>query len=208
MSAVCKTLDVRSNKVKSLLEYCKNPDKTSCYRNGYANDCFGSIVDGQFRSDILVTGVKCDKDTAALQFRAAQDDYRYYHGTNEQHQPFEYTDKKTGETRTVVKKPVAAVHLIQSFNNRNIDPHLVHDIGVELVRRLGVQAVVCTHMNEPCLHNHIVINSYTSEHSKWACNLEERRRLRKLSDDIQREFGLRVTHKDPTKIPKKKSKKK
>ena len=48
---------------------------------------------------------------------------------------------------------------MQSFAPGEVTPELAHQIGLELAERLlGVQfqAVVSTHLNTRCIHNHIV----------------------------------------------------
>ena len=56
-------------------------------------------------------------------------------------------------------------HIIQSFAPGEGTPELIHAIGVEFVKRAfsGYEAVVATHLNTDCLHNHIVINAHNSE---------------------------------------------
>ena len=53
-------------------------------------------------------------------------------------------------------------HLVQSFAAGEVSPELAHQIGLEFADRLlggHFQAVVSTHLNTKCVHNHIVWNS-------------------------------------------------
>lgn len=57
------------------------------------------------------------------------------------------------------EKGVQGFHLVQSFAPGEISPELAHQIGMEFADRLlggKFQAVVSTHLNTKCIHNHIV----------------------------------------------------
>lgn len=50
-------------------------------------------------------------------------------------------------------------HLVQSFAASEVTPELAHQIGLEFADRLlhgNFQAVISTHLNTKCIHNHIV----------------------------------------------------
>lgn len=67
------------------------------------------------------------------------------------------------------EKGVQGFHLVQSFAPREISPELAHQIGMEFADRLlggKFQAVVSTHLNTKCIHNHIVWNSVSMETGK------------------------------------------
>lgn len=54
---------------------------------------------------------------------------------------------------------VQGFHLVQSFAAGEVTPELAHQIGLEFADRLlggNFQAVVSTHLNTKCIHNHIV----------------------------------------------------
>lgn len=54
---------------------------------------------------------------------------------------------------------VEGYHLVQSFAPGEVTPELAHQIGLELAKKLldgQFQAVVSTHLNTRCVHNHIV----------------------------------------------------
>ena len=54
---------------------------------------------------------------------------------------------------------VEGYHLVQSFAPGEATPELAHQIGLELAKKLldgQFQAVVSTHLNTRCIHNHIV----------------------------------------------------
>lgn len=217
MSAICKTIAIHSKSVQALVDYCEDKEKTNIGKKsqnqeglqtekdienalGYAANPLKTFIgadDGH--KQVLVSGVKCDPAMAPLEFKYMQEEYRANTNKTEVLEPIEVIDPRTGRTKTVQKKPVTAIHLIQSFKETGLDPQLVHQMGTELAERLGVQAVVCTHVNRDHLHNHIIINAYISEDRKWLDNLESRLQIREISDDIQREYGIPIVFEEPRK---------
>ncbi len=96
-------------------------------------------------------------------------------------------------------------HIIQSFAPGEGTPEMIHDLGVDFVKRAfnGYEAVVATHLNTDCLHNHIVINSVCVETGKKFNDcMESYYNLRQISDELCKEYGLYVIEN-----PKKKSRK-
>lgn len=213
MGAICKTIPIHSKSTVPLLKYCADKEKTSLSRNLKANPDL-SISDAldyaanplkticnidEDHKELLISGVGCDPNTAAAEFAMVRDDYLSFTGKAEDSDPFEFLDRRTGEIKTVKKEPVTAIHLIQSFEETNLDPHVVHQIGIELAERMGYQAVVDTHMNKEHLHNHIIINAYRKDGKKVLDNLENRMKIREMSDRIQREYGIGISFRDPEK---------
>ncbi len=211
MSAIIKTIPIHSSSVNPLMKYCANQQKTSLSKNlkenpdinvsaalDYAANPLKTICSiDENHKEILTTGIKCNPSTAAQEFAIAKQKYREMTGNNEIYEPFEYVDKKTGEVKTVQRQAVTAIHMIQSFAEKDLDPHVVHQMGVELMERLGFQGVVDTHLNKDHLHNHLIINVYKGDGTKWNCNLEERLRVREISDEIQREYGIEIGFDNP-----------
>jgi hypothetical protein len=212
MGAIVKVIPIHSDSVNPLMKYVKNNDKTSVSKNlqqnpelnvsqamNYAANPLKTICNvDEDHKEILTSGVGCQPLTAAQEFAMKREQYRAAKGTVEANQPFEYLDKKTGEMRTVQKKPLSAIHCVQSFEETDLDPHLVHQIGVEFAERLGVQALVCTHLNKEHLHNHIVINAYLPDGgSKYKLDKAAILAMRELSDDIQREYGISISFEHP-----------
>ena len=211
MGAIIKTIPIHSSDVNPLLKYCGNKDKTSVSKGllenpdlnisaalNYAANPLKTICNiDENHKEILTTGIKCEPLTAAQEFAMTRQKYRELSGNIEKYEPFEYLDRRSGKMKSIKRKPVTAMHVIQSFNEKDLDPHLVHQMGVEMLERLGLQGVVDTHLNKEHLHNHIIINTYKPDGTKWNCNLEERMRIRELSDDIQREYGIEITFDNP-----------
>ncbi len=93
---------------------------------------------------------------------------------------------------------VQGYHLVQSFAAGEVTGELAHQIGVELAEKLlggQFQAVIATHLNTGCPHNHILWNSVgvygQKYHSSYRSYLTE---IRRISDELCLEHGLSVIH--------------
>jgi hypothetical protein len=91
---------------------------------------------------------------------------------------------------------VLGYHIIQSFAPGEGTPETIHELGKEFARRAfgdRFEVVVATHLNTGCLHNHFVLNSVSYiDGKKYHDNNESFAVLKKLSDEICREYGLSV----------------
>ena len=90
---------------------------------------------------------------------------------------------------------VEGYHLVQSFAPGEAAPELAHQIGLELAQRLlggEFQAVVSTHLNTRCVHNHIVWNSVSLvDGRKYRSNEKSYyTQVRRISDELCRKYGL------------------
>ena len=204
MTAICKTITIHGNNLSHLLDYGSDHDKTSVSLNGlsnvldYAANPLKTIVDlDDGDQEILVSGVLCQPETALLDFSIGRQMYLASNG-DEHYASFDFLDKRMNATRSVHKAPVTAIHLIQSFAEKDLDCHVVHQVGIELCERLGVQGVVDTHLNKDHLHNHIIINAYMPDGvSKFCLTADKRMQIRELSDEIQREYGIELCFSNP-----------
>lgn len=204
MTAICKTKLIHGTNLQPLLNYGENQEKTSFTDNAlqdtldYAANplkTLANLENGE--KELLVSGILCEPETALLDFAALRERYLEIHGPERIYR-YEYFDRRTGETRPARRDPVTAVHLIQSFSERGLDPRTVHQIGLELCNRLGVMAVVDTHMNTDHLHNHIIINAYKpGGERKFVVEKETILQIRELSDQLQREYGIPLTFEHP-----------
>lgn len=204
MTAICKTKLIHGTNLQPLLNYGENQEKTSFTDNAlqdtldYAANplkTLANLEDGE--KELLVSGILCEPETALLDFAALREKYLEIHGPERIYR-YEYFDRRTGETRPARRDPVTAIHLIQSFSERGLDPRTVHQIGLELCNRLGVMAVVDTHMNTDHLHNHIIINAYKpGGERKFVAEKETILQIRELSDQLQREYGIPLTFAPP-----------
>lgn len=204
MTAICKTILIHGTNLQNILDYGSDQDKTSVSNNSledvfdYAANplkTLANLDDGH--KELLITGVLCQPETAVLDFGIVREKYLSFNN-GERYASFDYLDRRTNESRMVHKQPVTAIHLIQSFAEKDLDPRTVHQIGIDLCERLGVQAVVDTHMNKEHLHNHIIINAYMPDGvSKFCLTADKRMQIRELSDEIQHEYGIELRFADP-----------
>ena len=95
-------------------------------------------------------------------------------------------------------------HIYQSFNYTDkLSYEEAHEIGIETVKRLypNFQAVVATHIDKAHIHNHIVLNSVNIKTGKKLTDSlwheEGISNLRKVSDEISKEYGLTVLNDAP-----------
>lgn len=204
MTAICKTILIHNTNLQHLLDYGSDQEKTSVSRNGLSDVLYYganpaktlSVLDNGDK-ELLVTGVLCQPETAVLDFGITREKYLASH-EGERYASFEFLDKRTNSKRLVQKETVTAIHLIQSFQETDLNPRTVHQVGIELCEKLGVQAVVDTHMNKEHLHNHIIINAYLPDGvSKLCMDSAKRLQIRELSDTIQRSYGIEITFADP-----------
>ena len=97
------------------------------------------------------------------------------------------------------EKGVQGFHLVQSFAAGEVSPELAHQIGLEFSERLlggNFQAVVSTHLNTKCVHNHIVWNSVSMKTGRKYRSNERTyvTEVRQISDELCRKHGLSVIH--------------
>lgn len=192
MTAICKTIAVHGDHLSHLLDYGSDSEKTMLLENdalanliSYAsNETKTSFVNPlDQETSLLVTGVQCSPDTANEEFRAVRLAYNS-------------TSKGVGKN----KESVTAIHLIQSFKETNISPIVAHNIGIDMLERLGYMGVVDTHMNKTHVHNHIIINSYIpNKQNKILLKKDFIMKIRELSDDIQLEYGIPIDFDAPRK---------
>lgn len=94
-----------------------------------------------------------------------------------------------------------AYHLIQSFAPGETTPEQAHEIGKRLCDELlggKYEYVLATHSDKGHIHNHIIINSLNYETGKSFSREHDQkpapawRAIRKISDDLCREYALSV----------------
>lgn len=99
-------------------------------------------------------------------------------------------------------KGILGFHGYQSFKEREVTPELAHEIGVKLANEMWgdrFEVVVSTHLNTKHLHNHFIVNSVSFiDGMKFYSNRSSTARLREISDDLCKEYGLSVLDEKPT----------
>ena len=98
---------------------------------------------------------------------------------------------------------VQGFHLVQSFMPGELSPELAHQIGIEFAKKLlkgDFQAVITTHLNTNCIHNHLVWNSVSlKDGRKYRSNTKSyMTEIRRISDDLCRQYGLSVIQTERT----------
>lgn len=92
---------------------------------------------------------------------------------------------------------VQGFHLVQSFAAGEVTPELAYQIGQEFAEQLlggRFQAVISTHLNTKCIHNHIVWNSVSMvDGKKYRSNAKTYiTQVRRISDELCRKHHLSV----------------
>lgn len=162
-----------------VIDYAINEEKTRKKSNRYEIDRFDSIRQvmtyainpDKTEKQFYTTGINCEVKDSVKQMQLVKMIY----------------GKENG---------ILAFHAYQSFNEGEVTPEIAHEIGVKLANEMWgdrFQVVVSTHLNTEHLHNHFVINSVSfKDGKKYYSNLTNTALLRKTSDEICEEYGLRV----------------
>ena len=94
------------------------------------------------------------------------------------------------------KDKIQGIHFIQSFRpEENITPQTAHEVGRKWADKFlnSYEYLLSTHKDKGHIHNHIIINSVSFETGKkYLKNDRELREIRKLSDEVCREYGLDI----------------
>ena len=98
------------------------------------------------------------------------------------------------------KESRTCYHGYQSFDpkEKDLTPEEVHQMGIELMKRLypNYQVLVTTHIDQGHLHNHFVVNAVDMNGKKLEDRLANPKEglygLRDVSDEIALEHGLKI----------------
>ena len=159
------------------VEYVMDKDKTSRTGAGSAASSLEEAVDyardrEKTECGVFESAIGCTLDTA-------------------------YRDMRANKERWGRMDGVQGYHLVQSFAEGELTPELAHRIGLELAERLlhgQYPAVVATHLNTHCLHNHIVWDSVAMDTGrKYRSSARTYYTgVRAESDRLCRQYGLSV----------------
>ena len=162
-----------------VIDYATNEEKTKNEFYKETQDNFYSVRQAllyatnpdKTEKKFYTTGINCEVENAIEQMIATKKKYKK-------------------------EKGILAFHAYQSFAKGEVTPDVAHQIGVKLAEEMWgdrFEVVVSTHLNTQCIHNHFVLNSVSFKDGyKYYSNLENTALLRKMSDDICDEFGLKV----------------
>jgi len=126
----------------------------------------------------LITSYACDSRVADEQFMLAKREYEFVTG------------------RSQGKRDVVAYHIRQSFKPGEIDAETANRIGYDLAMSFTKSRhsfLVCTHTDKAHIHNHIIFNSTSLDHTRkfkdfWFSGLA----VRRISDLLCIENGLSI----------------
>lgn len=177
-------------RVDHVVDYAANKEKTKAieFNNRYEMivDDLRNVIDYARNTDktekeYYVSGINCEPDSA---YEEMQDTKMFYHKEDK----------------------ILAFHGYQSFVHGEVSPELAHKIGVQLANEMWgdrFQVLVTTHLNTNCIHNHLVLNSVSFKDGlKYYSNRTNTARLRHISDEICKEYGLSVLPEKPCKKSK------
>ena len=104
---------------------------------------------------------------------------------------FKQTQRLSGS-----KGKQAARHIVQSFKYGEVTHEQAHEIGkrfADEVLQGKYEYVIATHINSSAIHNHIIFNSVSfKDHRRYRSNKHTYKRMKYISDDLCREYGLSV----------------
>ncbi len=127
----------------------------------------------------LVKGYGCEPETAAGEMLLCKKEYATYIGREEEK-----------------KSDIVLYQIRQSFKPGEITPEKAQEIGYELALSFTkgkYQFIVATHTDHAHIHNHIIFNSTSMDHTQKFRNfLGSAEAIRKISDRICLENGLSI----------------
>ena len=170
------------NRLDNVVNYASDKSKTKNkkYQHKNINNIY-ELLDYTTNPDktekqFFVTGINCELDTAIRQMTQ--------------------TKKKFNKDKYSKNNKIVAFHGYQSFAEGEVTSEIAHEIGVKLAEEMWgdrFEVVVSTHLNTDHIHNHFVLNSVSfKDGKKYYSNFENTALLRKTSDDICDEYGLKV----------------
>ncbi|MGM9628941.1 MAG: relaxase/mobilization nuclease domain-containing protein [Faecousia sp.] len=172
--------------------YIENPDKTT--NPAYYEKADMSDRERQGLEDVIAYAVNSEKTQQADPEEEIMQ--RFVSGVN-CFPATARTEMMAVKKRFGKEDGTVAYHGYQSFAPGEATPEIAHQIGVELAKRLWgdrYQVVVATHLDkENHLHNHFVLNTVSfTDGIKFHRTEKDYWDMRKLSDDLCREYGLSV----------------
>ena len=173
-----------------VIDYAANKEKTRAieFNNRYEMivDDLRNVIDyarnkDKTEKEFYVSGINCEPDSAYEEMLDTKD---FYHKNDK----------------------ILAFHGYQSFVQGEVSPEIAHKIGVQLANEMWgdrFQVIVTTHLNTNHIHNHLLLNSVSFKDGlKYYSNRTNTARLRHISDEICREYGLSVLEEKPCKKSK------
>ena len=160
--------------LKATLDYADNPDKTTD-RRYLDDDLYAALSyaenDNKTDRKMYEGGINCSKQNAYAEMIAVQ-------------------------RRFGIRGKVVGYHGIQSFKTGEVTPEQAFEIGKATARKVWgdrYQVLVTVHLNTENVHCHFVVNPVSFKNgTKFQNKIGDHKELRKVSDEICREYGLSV----------------
>ena len=166
------------NRIDKVINYTTNPEKTENIEMYKALHNTIEYATSNYKTEkqYYVTGINCS--------------------TTDSVQDMLQTKKHFGK-----EKGIVAYHGFQSFAEGEVTAKQAHEIGVRLAEELWgdkYEVLVSTHLNTKHYHNHFVVNSVSYVDGKKYRNTRENyAMMRKISDELCKEYGLSVIEEKP-----------
>ena len=160
--------------LKATLDYADNPDKTTD-RRYLDDDLYAALSyaenDNKTDRKMYVGGINCSKQNAYAEMVAVQ-------------------------RRFGLRGKVVGYHGIQSFREGEVTPEQAFEIGKATAQKMWgdrYQMLVTVHLNTDNVHCHFVVNPVSfKDGAKFQNKIGDHKELRRVSDEICREYGLSV----------------
>ena len=160
--------------LKATLDYADNPDKTTD-RRYLDEDLYAALSyaenDNKTDRKMYVGGINCSKQNAYAEMVAVQ-------------------------RRFGLRGKVVGYHGIQSFREGEVTPEQAFEIGKATAQKMWgdrYQMLVTVHLNTDNVHCHFVVNPVSfKDGAKFQNKIGDHKELRRVSDEICREYGLSV----------------
>lgn len=166
------------NRIDKVINYTTNPEKTENIEMYKALHNTIEYATSNYKTEkqYYVTGINCS--------------------TTDSVQDMLQTKKHFGK-----EKGIVAYHGFQSFTEGEVTAKQAHEIGVRLAEELWgdkYEVLVSTHLTTKHYHNHFVVNSVSYVDGKKYRNTRENyAMMRKISDELCKEYGLSVIEEKP-----------
>ena len=160
------------NRLDHVIDYAANIEKTSLKDKEDLKDLLDyATKSSKTEQKLFVNALNCSPASAYEQMQETKKEY----------------GKKNG---------ILAFHGYQSFAPGEVTPEVAHEIGMKFAEQMwgdSFEVVVATHLDTDCCHNHFVLNSVSFvDGKKYNSCKANNRRMRELSDNLCREYGLSV----------------
>lgn len=187
VEGLIKAIDYIADESKTEIFNSKHEDSESIFIEKLLEENKGSrainyITKGNKTSAHLITGINCTSNPDTVFDEMMITKYLY--------------NKTDGRQ---------FIHFTHSYSSEELDlsPELAHEISLKLVnqeRFEGFQILVSTHVDKEHIHSHFIINTVNEETGlKWQQSNKELEDLKKYSNELCKDYGLKYSFPSPEK---------